>query len=137
MQLVEKEINEAIIAGERALDALYSAHEQLKKARTWGLLDLFGGGGFTALMKHSRLSNASADMEHAKYELRRFRKELGDVEGMCDLNLNIGDFLVFADFFFDGLIADWMVQSRINEAGRQVEEAIYRVEDILNQLQNM
>jgi len=35
-----------------------------------------------------------------------------------DLNLNvdISGFSVFADYFFDGLIADWVVQSKINQA---------------------
>lgn len=42
--------------------------------------------------------------------------------------------LSFADWFFDGFAVDWMVQSRINQAKEQVEEAIYRVERILSGL---
>ena len=49
----------------------------------------------------------------------------------------MGDFLTFADYFFDGFAVDWMVQDRINKARNQVEEAIQRVEHALNQLQSM
>ena len=46
----------------------------------------------------------------------------------------MGDFLRFADFFFDGFIADWMVQSKIRKGQQQVRQAIRRVEDIRRQL---
>ena len=55
----------------------------------------------------------------------------------CDLNINIGDFFVFRRLFFDGFVADWMVQDRINNARYQVEEAIRRTEYIISQLQRM
>ena len=54
-----------------------------------------------------------------------------------NLNLNVSDFLTFADFFFDGLIADWLVQDRINETKDQVEDAIRQVEDIVRRLRMM
>jgi uncharacterized protein (DUF2164 family) len=41
---------------------------------------------------------------------------------------------MFADFFFDGLIADFYVQSKINNARAQVDEAISRVEGALDRL---
>ena len=76
-------------------------------------------------------------MEQAKYDLRSFSRELNDVNMACNLNINTGDFLSFADYFFDGFVVDWVVQDRINNAQRQVEEAIRRTESIVNQLQRM
>ena len=73
-------------------------------------------------------------MEQARYDLRNFSRELQDVEGHMDLDIDLNDFLTFADFFFDGLIADWLVQSKINHARSQVEEAIRRVEQVLERL---
>jgi hypothetical protein len=73
-------------------------------------------------------------MEQAKYDLSRFGKELNDVNMVCDLNMDVGGFLTFADFFFDGVVADWLVQDRINEARRQVDEAIWRVQEIISRL---
>ena len=76
-------------------------------------------------------------MEQAKYDLRSFSRELNDLNMACNLNINTGDFLSFADYFFDGFVVDWVVQDRINNAKRQVEEAIRRTESIVNQLQRM
>ena len=83
------------------------------------------------------MDQAKRNMEQAKYDLRNFSRELNDVNMACDLHIDTGDFLSFADYFFDGFVVDWMVQDRINTAKRQVEEAIRRTESIVNQLQRM
>ena len=44
-------------------------------------------------------------MEQAKYDLRNFSRELNDVNMVCNLNIDTGDFLSFADYFFDGFVA--------------------------------
>ena len=98
---------------------------------------MFGGGFFTTMLKHSRIDQAKRNMEQAKYDLRNFSRELNDVNMACNLNIDTGDFLSFADYFFDGFVVDWVVQDRINNAQRRVEEAIRRTESIVNQLQRM
>ena len=133
----EKECNEAIDAGEHALSSLRAARGELQSAGNWGLLDLFGGDMISGLVKHSKMGNAQKYMEEAKYNLQSFSRELQDVNMTHNLNLNVGDFLTFADFFFDGLVADWLVQDRINEARNQVEDAIQQVEDIVRHLRTM
>ena len=119
------------------LTSLRTAGENLNSAKNWGLVDMFGGGFFTTMLKHSRMDQAKQNMEQAKYDLRNFSKELHDVHMALDLNLDTDDFLSFADYFFDGFVVDWMVQDRINTARRQVDEAIRRTEYIVNQLQRM
>lgn len=52
--MMEREIQEALTAGENALQSLYAASEQLDSARNWGIVDLLGGGFFTDLIKHSK-----------------------------------------------------------------------------------
>ena len=64
-----------------------------------------------------------------------FRDELGDIRDVENLNIDIDGFLAFADFFFDGFVADIFVQSKIRKGQQQVREAIRRVEDILSTLQ--
>ena len=83
------------------------------------------------------MDQTKRNMEQAKYDLRSFSRELNDVNMACNLNINTGDFLSFADYFFDGFVVDWVVQDRINNAKRQVEEAIRRTESIVSQLQRM
>ena len=133
----EKEKREAMEAGNRALHSLREAQANLDSARNWGLWDMFGGGTITSLIKSSKMDRAKQNMEQAKYDLRNFSRELNDVNMVCNLNIDTGDFLSFADYFFDGFIVDWVVQDRINNAKRQVEEAIRRTESIVNQLQRM
>ena len=132
--LIDRERQEAIDAGERALDSLYGVRKELESAGNWGLLDMFGGGMFTTFVKHSKMNEAQRYMERAKRDLAAFSRELADVSET--LNINSGDFLTFADYFFDGFVADMMVQSRIRDAQRQVDDAIYRVESILSRLRN-
>lgn len=127
------EIYEAIDAGEKSLRSLRQAQQYLNSAGTWGLFDMFGGNLLTGLVKHSKISNASRCIDDARYDLRRFQKELQDVDTVIP-DVNVGDFLTFADFFWDGFVADIMVQSKISKGKKQVAEAISRVEDILAQL---
>ena len=133
----EKERQEAIRAGERALDSLKETEYYLGGARLWGIVDLFGGKGISGILKHSKIRTAARTMEQAKADLRAFQKELKDVRAIGGLNIDIGGFLTFADFFFDGIIADYLVQSKINNARKQVAEAIAQVEEILDSLHGM
>lgn len=133
-EVMRREMQEAIIAGERALSSLRSAHEKLNSAGNWGLFDMFGGGLFSTIMKRSKMSDAQNLMENAKSDLLRFQRELKDVNIPLDLRMEVGSFLSFADFFFDGFVADYLVQTKISDAKTQVSDAIYKVERILNEL---
>ena len=132
----KKEIREAIVAGERALNSLYEAQDKLNSARGWGMFDLFGGGLLADMMKHGKMNDASRFMEDAKCHLKAFQKELKDVNLSLDLRMEISSFLSFADFFFDGLVADYLVQSKIMAAKEQVEDAIVMVTNVLNTLRD-
>ncbi|MDO4491003.1 MAG: hypothetical protein Q4B85_08060 [Lachnospiraceae bacterium] len=129
-----KEKREAIEAGNRALDSLLEARKQLNSAKNWGLWDMFGGGIFSSMIKHSKIDRAKQNLEMVKYDLKRFSEELEDVRISYHLSIDIGDFLTFADWFFDGFFVDWMVQDKINQSLEQVEEAIMMVEEILQEL---
>ena len=132
---MRQEVREAIEAGEQALASLQAASRQLNGARNWGIADLLGGGFFTGLFKHQRIKDASEYIEEAKQDLQVFERELRDVTVLpSDMKIQVGNFLVFADFFFDGLVADYLVQSSINEARSQVAETIYRMETLLGNL---
>ena len=73
---IEKEKREAIEAGQRALSSLRTAEENLNSAKNWGLVDMFGGGFFSTMLKHSKMDQARQNMEQAKYDLRNFSREL-------------------------------------------------------------
>lgn len=132
----EKEKREAIDAGNKALENLRTAKENLDSAHNWGLFDMFAGGLISSMAKRSKMKQARQHMEQAKWDLRNFSKELKDVNMISHLDIETEDFLSFADWFFDGFFVDWMVQDRINTARDQVEEAIQRLKVILRELEN-
>ena len=134
---MKREIREAVTAGERALLSLKAAQEKLGSARNWGIADMLGGGFITDMFKHSRMGDAKIYMEDAKNELTIFQRELKDVHVPMEFRMEIGNFLTFADFFFDGIIADYLVQSKIDDARRQVDDAVSRVSLLLQQLREL
>ena len=98
---------------------------------------MLGGGFFSTMFKHNRMDEAQAAMNEARGHLRRLKRELLDVNLTGDLKMDVGSFLTFADYFFAGVIADWMVQSKIGDALNQVREARRQVSGIRKRLQEM
>ena len=92
---------------------------------------------FTTWIKHSSIDDARLALEESRRSLRSLRRELMDLEIPGDFKIDIGEFLNFADYFFDGLIIDWMVQTKIREASDNVKEAIRRVERLRTRLYEM
>lgn len=134
----KKEIQEAISAGKRAENQAQSILDELDHAEGWGTWDLVGGGLMTDMIKHSHLDGAQEKVEQLQVLLQRFRTELDDVRIRADMQVNVDGFLRFADYFFDGLFADWTVLKRIGESKeqvlqvkRQLDEAIDRLEELL------
>ena len=127
------EIQEAIEAADDAILHLESAREYLGSAGRWGLLDLFGGGFISGIVKHSKMGDAEREVENARYALLRFSKELRDVSGYS--SIHIDEFLTFADLVFDGFLTDILVQSKISKAKEQCDEAIERVTVIRRELE--
>ena len=95
---------------------------------------MLGGGFIASMVKHSKMNEAAELMEEAKERLQRFQRELFDVDVPQEFQMEISGFLSFADFFFDGIVADYLVQSKINDAREQVDDAIERVRKILGDL---
>ena len=133
----QQEISEALMAADMASMSLQKAEELLQKASSWGIWDMLGGGFFSTMFKHNRTDEAQAAMNEARGHLRRLKRELLDVNLTGDLKMDVGSFLTFADYFFDGVIADWMVQSKIGDALNQVREARRQVSGIRKRLQEM
>lgn len=129
-----KELEEAISAGKRAAQIADGILESLSSAEGWGTWDLFGGGLIADLAKHSHLDEAQGQVESLQDALRRFKTELADVEIIADMQVNIEGFLRFADYFFDGLFADWSVLNRIGDAQEQVGRVKNQISTVLNKL---
>lgn len=106
-------------------------------AQVTGAAGYFRRGLLTTFVKHSKMNQANEQIQAARTALISFQRELHDVQQLGDLKVETGDLLGFADYFFDGLLADLLVQSRINNAKNQIDNAMQRVKYILAQLRGI
>ena len=132
-----KELYEATHAGRSALSAANSVLSSLSSAEGWGVWDVMGGGFIADLAKHSQLDTAQREVQQLQAQLRRFKTELADITIQADLHVNVDGFLRFADYFFDGLFADWAVMNRISASKGQVQQTKYQIESVLTRLDSM
>lgn len=129
-----QELHEALREGEYLLYALERAEKALESAGNWGIYDMMGGGAISTHIKRSRMDDAQAAIMDAGKRLRRFQKELEDVEMAVSADLNLGGLLSFADYFFDNFFVDWMVQDKIRSAEKQVKHGLSMVRQTIHVL---
>jgi hypothetical protein len=132
-----KEINEALAAGEKALSITNRVLSNLDSAKGWGTWDLIGGGLLSDMAKHSHLDEAQKLVEDLQVQLRRFKTELIDVTIDADIQVSIDGFLHFADYFFDGLFADWAVLDKIKQSQTKVLDTKDQIERVQYHLKSI
>ena len=134
----KKEIWEAISAGHSAMGTADSVLSELEDADGWNTWDMLGGGGIiTHMAKHSHLDEAQEKVEQLQSKLRRFKTELADIDIHADMQVSIDGFLRFADYFFDGLFADWAVGDKISESQSSVQKVKGQISSALSKLERM
>ena len=132
-----RELREAVSVGNSALSTANQVLSNLDSAEGWGTWDLLGGGLISDLAKHSHLDEAQGNIERLQSQLRRFKTELADVRISADMQVNIDGFLRFADYFFDGLFADWAVLDKIGQSQERVHSTQRQIESVLSRLGTM
>lgn len=133
-----QEIREALSAGRSAKSTADSILSELESADGWNTWDLVGGGGIiTHVAKHSHLDDAQNLVQQLQSELRRFKTELADIEISANLQVSIDGFLRFADYFFDGLFADWAVGDKISQSQNAVIGTQSQITQMLEKLSSM
>jgi len=87
-------------------------------------------------MKHDHLDDAQTKINRLQVELRKFKTELSDVEVHADIQVQIEEFLKFADYFFDGLFADWAVMDKIEQSTKRVKHTRNEVTAVISKLED-
>ena len=138
LQAQKQEITEAISAGISARSTADRILSELKDADDWNTWDMFAGGGIiTHMAKHSHLDSAQDLVSELQSKLRRFKTELADIQITANMQVNVDGFLRFADYFFDGLFADWAVGDRINQSMNSVSSTKSQISRTLDKLSSM
>lgn len=134
--LLLKELREALSAGKGVLSLLNDASNSLEKAEGWGKWDMWANGGLISThIKHGHIDDARSFIHSANRQIQVFQKELADLKKTADVHVDISGMLKMADYWFDGLITDWIVQGRINNAQEQTLDAIHQVRTIVGTLE--
>ena len=81
-----------------------------------------GGGFIVDMIKHSKINSAGQDLNRVNYLLGQLQTELNRTVFPTDYTLNVPGFATFADFVFDGFIADLYMQSQISSSLNQIRE---------------
>lgn len=131
------EIEEACQAGANALSTIKDILSHLSDAEGWSTFDILGGGLIADLAKHSALDEAQAGVQDLQERLRIFKTELTDVTIDANIQITVEGFLGFADFFFDGLFADWAVMDEITNATDRVKHIEKNILSVIEQLHIM
>ncbi len=138
LEAQKKEIKEAISAGYSARSTADRILSELESADGWNTWDMFGGGGIiTHMAKHSHLDEAQDLVSDLQSKLRRFKTELADIQISANMQVNIDGFLRFADYFFDGLFADWAVGDKISQSMNSVSSTKSQISRTLGKLSSM
>lgn len=133
----ERELDEALDAGEEAEELVEQVLDSLSSAESWGTFDILGGGIIADAVKYSNLDDAQALIEDLQDQLRRFKTELADVTIDTEMNVQVDRFLQFADYFFDNLFTDWAVMDKIHNSQLQVENTRDQIVSVMEKLQMM
>lgn len=126
----KNKIYEIIEAANLSLKKLNLAKIDLKSASGWGVIDILGGGLISTLFKHKDMNDAEIHLKEAKSAIKNFSEELKQLDELYDIDVDTYTFLGFADLFFNGIISDWLMQSKIAQAQNQLDIAIKEVEKI-------
>lgn len=133
----ERELNEALEAGEAAEKFTEDVLDSLSSAESWGTFDVLGGGLIADAVKYSKLDDAQMLIEGLQDQLRRFKTELADVTIDSEMDVKVDGFLQFADYFFDNLFTDWMVMDKIRNSQQQVENTADQIRSVMERLLEM
>lgn len=124
---------DAIKAGERALDSLRLALNGLKSAKRWSVF----GGLLTTRIKYKQLSRAESDLRRAKFEIGDHAEALSDVQSITELCIGPEDYVKTADYFDDEVgSTHFLVLGEIKNSIAKVEDAMEQVEKAVAKLKD-
>lgn len=133
----EVQVNEAISLTNQLIGEVENAERSLSSARNWGFLDVLGGGFVVDLIKHSKLNQASNSMNQVNYLMQKLQHCLGSIQMPGDYTMNVGGFATFADFLFDGAIADIYMTSKIMGSLDEVRKLKNKLYELKARLEGM
>ncbi|WP_147614727.1 hypothetical protein [Treponema pectinovorum] len=134
---MQLQIRDSLNTVNKLISLVEQAEKQFKSARNWSFLDILGGGTITDLVKHYKLRKAGNIMNEVNYYLQQLSVQLGNINIPADYRMQIGSFLTFADFFFDGIFVDAYMTSKIMKSLEQIRNLLNKLHQAKDSLESM
>ena len=134
-RMQNKEIKEALEAGNVLKERLEFAIDKLKSAQGWGIYDIVGGGLLSSMIKHERIQEAQNMIAQIQCEIQNFNKELRDIDEYELHNIEISEGLAFMDIAFDNIFSDFFTQNKIDGSLNNVQNYAQKVDSMMKHLQ--
>lgn len=134
---MQPQVTDALNTVNRLIPLVEQAERQFKSARNWSFLDVLGGGTITDLVKHYKLGKAGNTMNEINCYLQQLSVQLGNINIPADYRMQMGGFLTFADFFFDGIFVDAYMASKIMNSLKQVRDLLNKLHQVKYRLESM
>ena len=132
---LKQKIEEAVEVGRHTLESLYSAQIKLDSAKSWIVLEGFGGSLLTSMMKHMKTADTREYVEAAKQDIMKFQVVLKSIVMPEEVRSRTGMYIAFATFFLDGTIDEYMMKSNVDNTQEQIADAIQLVDEVCKDLE--
>lgn len=127
----EKELDEAIVAGESVLNAIDGVLVDLDSANSMATMDMFMDSFLVGLMKFNKIDQAERQLANLERLLERYQKELKDVHLETSVAYEeLGEMNRMFDIFFDNIFSDWNTKDTIRRNVAMLEEMMAEIEDV-------
>jgi hypothetical protein len=107
---------------QHALEYFQQAYDSLRGAKGFSTWDIFGGGFFVDMMKHSRVDDARGLVNRAVENLKVGYQLVPQAPKIRMAQVHENDFVW--DVLFDNIFSDLMAREKIQHSLQSVEEAI-------------
>ncbi|MEG0475470.1 MAG: hypothetical protein RR548_07205 [Carnobacterium sp.] len=132
------ELDEALAAGEKVLDGIDFALDDLDSADSFSTWDMFTNSSLLFdMMKYDKIDKAEAKMNRLEQLLENYTQELKDLS--LDTYLSYEKFSGMSktfDIFFDNLFSDWDTKSKIGRNIDMLETLETAIEELQSKLEN-
>lgn len=132
-----KVLKDAYKAGNEANKYIKLVYIYLDKAKGWATADAVGFmNNVSAALKNKWITESRINMHAFKYALQKFEAELGETFIKEEIDLEIGSFLQYMDWFPDSFIADIIVRGRISKALEKNIHIKVKMANVLRKINN-
>lgn len=137
----QKELQEAMEAGNLALEAEREVKESLNVALNWNSFDTAGGSMISGVVKRSHMEKSQKLIEKLQIRMGRFRMKVEDAKVQkvvaVEAVVNVAGTEQYVDTFFDGFFEGWEFRERVEHACRELDKIRRGIEEVIGTLRNL